>query len=48
MVPLVKDPVLWQLLHSSQLWLGFDPLPGKFHIPQVQPKNNDDDDDEVD
>ena len=31
----VKDLALLQLQHRSQLWLGFDPWPGNFHIPQV-------------
>ena len=35
---LVKDSVLLQLWSRSQLALGFDPWPGNFHMPQVQPK----------
>ena len=30
----VKDPVLLQLWHSLQLWLGFNPWPGNFHMVQ--------------
>ena len=30
----VKDPVLLQLWHSLQLWLGFDPWPRYFHMLQ--------------
>ena len=28
----VKDPALPQLQPRSQLWLGFDPWPGNFHV----------------
>ena len=28
---------LTQLKCGSQLWLGFDPWPGNFHILQIQP-----------
>ena len=34
----VKEPALLQLLHRSQLWLGFDPYPWNFHLPGVWPK----------
>ena len=34
----VKDLVLPQLWYRLQLQLGFNPLPGKFYMPQVQPK----------
>ena len=34
----VKELVLSQLWHSLQLWLGFDPWPGNFHILRVWPK----------
>ena len=34
----VKDPELPQLWHRSQLWLRFDPWPGNFHMPWVQPE----------
>ena len=34
----VKVLVLPQLCHRSKLWLGFNPWPGNFHMPQVQPK----------
>ena len=46
---LVKDVVLSYLWHKLQMWLGsgcgvgwqlqlpFNPQPGNFHIPQVQP-----------
>ena len=33
-----KDPALLHLWHRSQMQLGFDPWPGNFHTPQVQPK----------
>ena len=36
----VKDPVLLQLWHSFQLWLGFDPWPRYFHMLQVWVKKN--------
>ena len=36
MVQRVKDLVLLQLWHRLQLWRGFDPWPGNFHVPQVQ------------
>ena len=26
-------------LALPQLWLGFNPWPGNFHMPQVQPQN---------
>ena len=32
MVQQVKDPAL------SLQWLGFDPCPGNFHMPWVEPK----------
>ena len=32
----VKDPVLSLLWLRSLLWLGFDPWPRNFHIPQDQ------------
>ena len=31
----VKDPVLVQLCHRSQLWFRLDPWPGNFHMPWV-------------
>ena len=34
----VKDAVLLHPWHRSQLHLGFDPWPGNFHMPWVQPK----------
>ena len=34
----VKDLAFPQLWHRSQLWHGFDPRPGNFHMPCVQPK----------
>ena len=34
----VKDQVLSQLWHRSKLQLRFDPWPGNFQIPWVQPK----------
>ena len=33
----LKNPALPQLWHTVQLWLGFDPCPGNFHMPWVQP-----------
>ena len=33
-----KDIALLQLWHRLQLWLGFDPWPRKFHMPQAWPK----------
>ena len=33
----LKDLVLPQLQHRSQLWLGFNPWSRNFHVPQVQP-----------
>ena len=38
MAPWVKGPALLQLLHRSQLWIGFNPWPGNIHMPQVWPK----------
>ena len=35
---LVKGPALPQLWCRSQLFLGFDPWPGKFHMPWVRSK----------
>ena len=37
-----KDTVLLQLWHRSQLWLGFSPWPGNFHMPlgQLKKKKN--------
>jgi len=32
-VQCVEDPVLLKLGHRSQLWLGFDPWLGNFHMP---------------
>ena len=32
LVQWVKNPMLLQLWHRSQLWLGFDPWPGNFHM----------------
>ena len=32
----VKDLVLVQLWHRSQLWLGFNPWPANFHMLQVR------------
>ena len=37
--PWAKDPGLLQLWLRSLLWPRFDPWPGKFQMPQVQPKN---------
>ena len=34
----VKDPELPQLWHTSELWLGFDPWPRNFQIPQMWQK----------
>ena len=34
----VKDLVLWQMWHRSQMQLGFDPWPGNVCMPQVSPK----------
>lgn len=34
----IKDLVLLQLWHRLQLQLGFNPQPGNFHVPQVQPR----------
>ena len=34
----VKDPVMPQMQHSLQLWLGFSPWPGNFHTLCVQSK----------
>ena len=31
----IRDPVLLQLWCRSQLWLGFDPWSGNFHMPHV-------------
>ena len=36
----VKDPAFSLFWLGSLLWLGFDPWPGNFHMPQVQTKNN--------
>ena len=36
----VKDSALSLQLLGSLLWLRFNPWPGKFCIPQVQPKKN--------
>ena len=33
----LKDPVLPQLWCRSQLRLGFNPLPGNFHMPRMWP-----------
>ena len=33
-----KNPELSLKQPGSLLWLGFDPWPRKFHMPQVQPK----------
>ena len=33
-----KDPALSLLWLWSLLWCGFDPWPGNFHLPWVQPK----------
>ena len=38
MVQWVKDPALLQLQCRSQLWLGFSPWPGNFHMLWMQPK----------
>ena len=38
MVQRVKDPVSSLLWLGSVLWRGFDPWPGNFCIPRVQPK----------
>ena len=38
MVQQVKDPTLSLLWLGSLLWLRFDPWPGNFCMPQVQPK----------
>ena len=38
MAPWVKGPALLQLLHSAQLWIGFNPWPENIHMPQVWPK----------
>ena len=32
----LKDPVLLHLQHRLKLWLGFNPQPRNFHMPQVQ------------
>ena len=32
----VKDLALLHPWYRSQLWLGFDPWPGNFHVLQVQ------------
>ena len=34
----LKDLALPQLWHRLQLWLGFKPWSGNFHIPQVWPQ----------
>ena len=34
----VKDLALTLQWLRSLLWLGFDPCPGKFHMPLAQPK----------
>ena len=34
----VKDTALSSLQLRLLLWLGFDPLPGYFHMPRVWPK----------
>ena len=34
----LNNPALLQLWHRLQLWLRFSSWPGKFHMPQVQPK----------
>ena len=31
----LKDPVLIHLQHRLQLWLGFNPWPSNFCVPQV-------------
>ena len=36
----VKDLVLLHLWYRLQLRLGFDPWPRNFHIPWMQPNNN--------
>ena len=35
----VKDPALSLPRFWWLLWLGFDPWPGEFQMPQVRPKN---------
>lgn len=37
-----KNPLLSLLQLWLQLWPGFDPWPGQFHTPQVQPKKEND------
>ena len=27
-----------KLCHRSQVWLGYDPWPGNFHVPLMEPK----------
>ena len=34
----IKDLLLLQLWHRLQFWLRFDPWPGNFHRPWMQPK----------
>ena len=34
----VEDHALPRRWHRSQMWLRFDPWPGNFHMPRVQPK----------
>ena len=38
LVRCIKDPALLQLWCRSQLWPGFDPRSGTFHMPWLQPK----------
>lgn len=33
----LRDPVLLQLLHRSQLWFGVNPWTRNFLMPEVQP-----------
>lgn len=35
----LKDLAVPQLQYRAQLWFGFNPWPGNFHMLQVQPNN---------
>ena len=39
MVQWVNDPALPRFWLKPQMWLKFDPWPGNFHMPPIQPKN---------